>query len=93
MSLRLRPDVVTCDTGRGLVLLDARRGRYWQLNATGAAVLRGLLDGAAPDRLAAALAARQPVAAEQAAEDIATLVADLTRARLVEETTDRGAHR
>jgi hypothetical protein len=32
MPLRLRPDIATADTDDGLVLLDERTGRYWQLN-------------------------------------------------------------
>lgn len=91
MSLRLGPDVVTCDTDGGLVLLDSRRGRYWQLNATGAAILRGLLSGAAVERIAAELSRKQPVAADRAAEDIGALVEQLTRARLVEGRPRRGA--
>ncbi|MDT0346395.1 lasso peptide biosynthesis PqqD family chaperone [Streptomyces litchfieldiae] len=83
-SMRLSPDVVTCDTDDGLVLLDSRRGRYWQLNATGAAIVRGLLAGAAVERIATELSRKQPVTADRAAEDIRTLVDQLTRARLIE---------
>ncbi|HEV7451226.1 MAG TPA: hypothetical protein VGO16_07530 [Pseudonocardiaceae bacterium] len=32
MTLQLRADVSTADTDDGLVLLDERAGRYWQLN-------------------------------------------------------------
>ncbi|UED85401.1 lasso peptide biosynthesis PqqD family chaperone [Streptomyces profundus] len=83
-SPRLRPDVVSCDTEDGLVLLDSRRGRYWQLNATGAAIVRGLLGGATVERIAAELSRKQPVTADRATEDIRTLVDQLTRARLIE---------
>jgi coenzyme PQQ synthesis protein D (PqqD) len=89
LSLHLSPDVVSCDTDDGLVLLDSRRGRYFQLNATGAAILRGLLSGAGAERIAAELSRKQPVSADQAAEDIDLLVAQLTRARLVEERAAR----
>jgi Coenzyme PQQ synthesis protein D (PqqD) len=87
MSMQLSPDVVSCDTDDGLVLLDSRRGRYWQLNATGAAILRGLLSGAAAERIAAELSAKQPVSADQAVEDVVALVAQLTRAHLIEART------
>ncbi|MGP4110995.1 lasso peptide biosynthesis PqqD family chaperone [Streptomyces sp. 4N509B] len=90
MSLRLSPDVVSCDTDDGLVLLDSRHGRYWQLNATGAAILRALLDGAGARHVAAELARRQPVSAERAARDVDALVAGLTRARLVEGGREAG---
>lgn len=38
--------VTACATEDGMVLLDERIGRYWQLNITGAAVVAALLDGA-----------------------------------------------
>ncbi|MET9431764.1 MULTISPECIES: lasso peptide biosynthesis PqqD family chaperone [unclassified Streptomyces] len=84
MSLRLCGDVTACDTDDGLVLLDGRRGRYWQLNTTGAAILRALLGGARPEQVAEQLARKQPVAPEQAAADIEDLIARLTGARLIE---------
>ncbi|MGP4110156.1 lasso peptide biosynthesis PqqD family chaperone [Streptomyces sp. 4N509B] len=55
MTLALGPDVVTTDVDDGLVLLDQRSGRYWQLNRTGAVALRRLLDGASLDEVAVAL--------------------------------------
>ncbi|MBO8185187.1 lasso peptide biosynthesis PqqD family chaperone [Streptomyces spirodelae] len=84
MSLRLRTDVTTCETDDGLVLLDARSGRYWQLNATGAAILRASLNGATPQQIAARLATRQPVTTEQATRDVQALIEQLEQARLVE---------
>jgi hypothetical protein len=44
MTVRLRADMSATDTDDGPVLLDERVGRYWQLNRTGAFVLRLLLD-------------------------------------------------
>ncbi|MFJ8648634.1 lasso peptide biosynthesis PqqD family chaperone [Streptomyces sp. NPDC093546] len=87
MTLRLCRDVTTCDTDDGLVLLDGRRGRYWQLNTTGAAILRALLGGARPEQVAEQLARRQPVTPEQAAADIDDLIGRLSHARLVERRT------
>ena len=43
MPLRLRPDVSAASTATGIVLLDERSGRYWQLNRSGSAALRTLL--------------------------------------------------
>lgn len=40
MLLRLRPDVSVTSTAAGIVLLDERSGRYWQLNRSGSVVLR-----------------------------------------------------
>jgi hypothetical protein len=83
MTLRLRADVTTADTDDGMVLLDERVGRYWQLNQTGALVARLLLDGATPHQVAQALAERHPVSIEQAAADVTALLARLRAAGLV----------
>ena len=61
MILRLRDDVSTADTDDGMILLDERAGRYWQLNRTGALVLTLLRDGAAPQHVAHTLADRHGV--------------------------------
>jgi asparagine synthase (glutamine-hydrolysing) len=83
MTVRLRTDVSTTDTDEGLVLLDERAGRYWQLNPTGALVLRLLLHGATPQQVAQTLADRYAVSAEQAAADVAALLQRLHTAGLV----------
>jgi hypothetical protein len=84
MTVQLRADVSTADTDDGLVLLDERTGRYWQLNLTGALVLRLLLDGAAPHEVAQTLADRHPVSIEQAAADVAALLERLHTAGLID---------
>ncbi|RLV08925.1 PqqD family protein [Streptomyces griseocarneus] len=89
MSLRLRRDVTTCETDEALVLLDGRNGRYWQLNPTGAAVLRALLDGQAPAAIARRLARAQPVDELRATEDVEALIRRLTAARLVEQPAEK----
>jgi Coenzyme PQQ synthesis protein D (PqqD) len=83
MSLRLRADVSITKTDDGMVLLDERSGRYWQLNSSGALVLRTLLDGATLEQAATTLAARYPVCQEQASGDVTALVTSLRAARLV----------
>lgn len=90
MTWQLRTDVSTADTDDGMVLLDERTGRYWQLNATGAVVLRKLLDGAAPHQIAQTLADRHAVSTEQAAADVAAVLERLGTAGLV---ADRGRGR
>lgn len=85
MSWRLRTDVSTADTDDGMVLLDERAGRYWQLNATGVLVLRMLLDGAASHQIAQILADRHAVSTERAAADVAALLERLRTAGLVTE--------
>lgn len=88
MSFRLSPDVAVTDTDDGLVLLHQRTGRYWQLNSTGATVLRCLLDGQSTEGAVAALAARYQVAGDQAMSDVAALVDELRRARLIKGSNE-----
>ncbi|MFD9904084.1 lasso peptide biosynthesis PqqD family chaperone [Streptomyces sp. NPDC059063] len=83
MTLALKPDVTATDTEDGLVLLDQRSGRYWQLNRSGATTLRLLLDGHTPQETAAHLTRHHPEAAGRALTDVTTLLAALDRARLV----------
>jgi hypothetical protein len=81
-TLRLRPYVSATETQSGMVLLDQRTGRYWQLNATASLVLRGLLEGPTTEEAAGWLAARHPEASERSADDVASLVRSLDEARL-----------
>jgi hypothetical protein len=84
MSLSLRVGVTNADVeGDECVLLDGRSGRYWQLNATGAAVVRAALTGTALRDIAAELARTRGVPVERAAADIAHLIGQLRDARLV----------
>ncbi len=80
---RLHADVTACPTEDGMVLLDERRGRYWQLNGTGALVVQALLDGATPQQVADQLARTRPVSPQRAAADVAALVDQLSQAKLV----------
>lgn len=84
MKLTLARDVTLTDIDTGAVLLDGRRGRYWQLNHSGAGVLRQLLDGQAPDAAAAGLCAAAPVSDDQARQDVQSLIDALSAAHLVE---------
>ncbi|MGW1198734.1 lasso peptide biosynthesis PqqD family chaperone [Streptomyces sp. NPDC002536] len=83
MALHFRSHLSTVDTEYGTVLLDERTGAYWQLNRTGATVVRILLDGHEPEEAAEALITKFDVGAEQARSDVAALVAALREARLV----------
>ncbi|KAA2267149.1 lasso peptide biosynthesis PqqD family chaperone [Solihabitans fulvus] len=80
---RLRADVTCSATEDGMVLLDGRAGRYWQLNATGALVVRAFLDGHDPEQIIDRLTQARPVTRERAAADVTTLLDQLTRAGLV----------
>ncbi|MFF7881791.1 lasso peptide biosynthesis PqqD family chaperone [Streptomyces sp. NPDC007896] len=84
MKLTLARDVTLTVVDTGAVLLDGRRGRYWQLNHSGAGVLRQLLDGNAPDAAAAGLCAAAPVSDDQARQDVQALIDALSAAKLVE---------
>ncbi|MFD3488035.1 MULTISPECIES: lasso peptide biosynthesis PqqD family chaperone [unclassified Streptomyces] len=83
MTYRLQPDVVVKDVEDGAVLLDQRDGRYWQLNRTGAAVLRLALEGRSPEETTEALAAGRADRAERVGSDVRALLGALAEARLV----------
>lgn len=86
MAYTLPPEVTAADADDGLMLLDQRNGRYWQLNGTGAVTLRLILDGYSPAAAAARLSREFPEAAERASADVAALLSALLEAHLVEGT-------
>lgn len=83
MALRLRPDVSVTSTAAGMVVLDERSGRYWQLNRSGSLILRSLLDGDTLSQAAQQLASSYGISPERAAADAGTLVDELRNAGLV----------
>lgn len=83
MSLRLRPDVSVTSTAAGIVLLDERSGRYWQLNRSGSVALRTLLEGGTPSKAVQRLSSSYGIIPERAADDISALLDTLRHARLV----------
>lgn len=85
MALNLRPGVFDAETEYGIVLLDGDSGEYYDLNATGALVLRTLLAGATAAQAAQALTEEYPVGLDVATQDVRELLAHLRTARLVEE--------
>ncbi|MBC2878760.1 MULTISPECIES: lasso peptide biosynthesis PqqD family chaperone [Streptomyces] len=82
MALRFAPDVATAETEYGTVLLDQRKGRYWELNPTGTLVVRTLLDGGGEADAVEALVGAFAVDRRRAAADVAALVALLRDAGL-----------
>ncbi|GHJ37486.1 lasso peptide biosynthesis PqqD family chaperone [Streptomyces sp. TS71-3] len=90
--LTLYPHVSAVATAGGMVLWDRATGRYWQLNASAALVVRTLLDGANPEEAAGHLAATHPPAAPHAKQDVAGLLAQLHSARLA-VPSGRAEHR
>jgi PqqD family protein of HPr-rel-A system len=79
----LETDVVCAPVGEGSVLLDQRRGCYFQLNATGTLIVRSLAEGATVAEMAAALRERYGIVAERAESDVAALVEALRARGLV----------
>ncbi|MGK3939198.1 lasso peptide biosynthesis PqqD family chaperone [Streptomyces sp. RP5T] len=83
MTYTLEPEVIATDVDDGVVLLDQRTGRYFQLNRSGATTLRLLLDGNSPDRAAESLAAGRSEDLGRARTDVRALLASLLKAKLV----------
>lgn len=83
MTLTLADHVALTETDDGVVLLDQRAGRYWQLNHSAALVLRCLLDGGTPEQAAAVLRGRFAVSPERADNDVRTLITTLRSSRLM----------
>jgi Coenzyme PQQ synthesis protein D (PqqD) len=85
MPLKLRDGVSTADTDYGTTLLDEDSGEYWNLNPTGALVLRTLLDGGTPEQAAQALTEQYAVDADTAGQDVEDLVGGFQAAGLMRE--------
>ncbi|SHN47903.1 lasso peptide biosynthesis PqqD family chaperone [Cryptosporangium aurantiacum] len=83
MSLTLADSVSLTPTDDGMVLLDERTGRYFQLNDTGATILLMLTSGVAEDLVAVELRKRFGVGADTADQDVVTFTAALRSAGLV----------
>jgi hypothetical protein len=85
MNLKLRARVSAADTDYGIVLLDEDSGEYWNLNPTGALVLRTLLDGGSTTEAVRHLTEQYAIDADTARNDVEELVGGLQSAGLVEE--------
>jgi hypothetical protein len=83
MTLKLRDGVSTADTDDGIALLDEDSGEYWNLNPTGALVLRTLLGGGTSTDAAQALVESYDVDAGTASRDVQDLLGGLRSAGLV----------
>jgi hypothetical protein len=84
MTFKLRHGVAMADTDYGAVLLDEDSGQYWNLNPSGALILRTLLDGGSLTEAARQLTGAYEVAAETAHRDVEDLVGEFRSAGLVE---------
>jgi Coenzyme PQQ synthesis protein D (PqqD) len=85
MPLRLRDGVSAADTDYGITLLDEDSGQYWNLNPTGALVLRTLMDGGSSDQAVQHLTEQYDVDPETARRDVDDLLGGLHSAGLVAE--------
>jgi SAM-dependent methyltransferase len=85
-TFRTSEGVVCRKVGPEVLLLDLASGIYHVLNETGARVWELLRDGKAVEAIAAAVSAEYDVDAEQAAADVALVIAQLEQARLIERT-------
>ena len=83
MTLKLRDGVSTADTDYGIALLDEDSGEYWNLNPTGALVLRTVLGGGTSTDAAQALVDSYDVDADAASRDVQDLLGGLHSAGLV----------
>ncbi|MFF0869957.1 lasso peptide biosynthesis PqqD family chaperone [Nonomuraea sp. NPDC003560] len=81
--IALRTHITATPTGNGMVLLDTRSGKYWQLNATGTLILSDLLAGASMTEAATRLTLRHPAAARRADDDVHALLQQLRAAHLL----------
>jgi hypothetical protein len=83
MTLKLRDGVSAADTDYGIALLDEDSGEYWNLNPTGALVLRTLLEGGTSTDAAQALVEQYDVDVDSASRDVRDLLGGLHSAGLV----------
>ncbi|WP_137990453.1 lasso peptide biosynthesis PqqD family chaperone [Streptomyces vilmorinianum] len=91
MTPRLRSGVSFAQTDYGLALLDERQGTYWQLNPTGAQVLRALLDGRTAEQAVRELTAEYAIDDDSAHHDVQELLTALFASGLLvrEEQEER----
>ena len=81
MTVTLRPDIYATDDG--MVLLDERTGRYFQLNPSGALILDALVNSAEPQQAAHPFTQRYTIPHDRAIADITALIDHLRTAGLV----------
>ncbi|MEW2378906.1 lasso peptide biosynthesis PqqD family chaperone [Micromonospora sp. NPDC047812] len=82
-GIALSPFVTMIESEDGMVFLNTRTGRYWQLNGTGSETLRLLLGGETVESTASRLREKYPDASDHAESDVHELVRQLRAARLI----------
>jgi DNA-binding MarR family transcriptional regulator len=83
MALKLRAGVSLADIEYGLAVLDEDSGQYFDLNPTGALVLRTLLEGGTSEQAAQKLSTEYAVDLATASHDVTALLEELRAAGLV----------
>jgi len=83
MTLQLRSGVSLVDTDYGIAVLDEDSGQYFNLNPTGALVLRTLLDGGTCEKAAQELSTEYAVDLATANQDVTVVLDELRSAGLV----------
>jgi len=83
MGAALRKGVSTADTEYGIALLDGDSGDYWELNPTGATVLRVLLSGGSPDDAIEQITTDYSIDRAIAEQDVTELVGELRASGLL----------
>jgi len=86
MHIALADGVTLAETDYGTVLLDGRRGSYWQLNETGTRIARTLIGGGTREHAAEVLCTEFSVDVTRALRDVDVLVQELLAAGVVQET-------
>ncbi len=79
----LAADISTVDTEYGIALLHQKRGEYWNLNPTGAIVLRSALESADLSRAVDRLTSEFDVERAVAEQDVGEIVAHLLSAGIL----------
>jgi hypothetical protein len=79
----LRAGVLLQKLGQDLVLMDVQSGHYFELNATGAAMLELMLAGADQTHVISAISARFDAPESRIGEDLAALQSQLQAQKLI----------
>lgn len=82
MTWHLPVHITFTETPTGAVLLDRRRGKYWQLNGSAAVVVKHLLHDGDISSAVAVLADRYPAAID-VTTDVRRVVEELAAAELM----------
>ena len=86
----LAPEVSAVETEYGVVLLDRRSGEYWNLNASGALVLRSVSAAEGLDAAVTALVTEFDIDRDTAIADAREVLDSLLRAGLIVSTEPAG---